>query len=325
MKTIGLIGLGKHGIRYAHHIINDCPNLQLGGVSRRSLDGEQQARKWGVPFYSDFRKLIIDPTIEAVIGVVPPGINLEIAQLCADLNKPLLLEKPLARTGSEAMEIVTLMGESAAALTVGQTLRYNPVIKELGSRLTGMGRLHSFAVNQRLEPSDLDWHDDKEAAGGGVTMHTAVHIFDALRVITGMKVKRVIAKANYVHSKTLEDLLVVLAEFDNGAIGTIDVSRVGSGRSGRYEFICSKGQLHGDQIHGVVEVIEQQEIVHRQLLGQLPTIKPLLNDWESFLHNRAENPIPGADGWYAVMLCEACIQAATEQRWVEIDYSATAI
>jgi predicted dehydrogenase len=318
MKKVGIIGTGKHGSRYAHHIVQDVDTLQLSAICRRSDRGREQAKEWQTRYFEDWRDLINNADVEAVIAVAPPGINLEIAKQCAATGKPLLIEKPLARNGHEAAEIVRVMAERDCELTVAQTLRYNPVIQSLAEQLNSLGTLHSFAVNQRIEPSSLDWHDDPEAAGSGVVIHTAVHIFDALKVITGLKITRVMAVSKCIHSKHLEDLVMMLAEFENGVIGTIDVSKVGHARSGRFEFICEKGQLHADQIHSFTKVIENCSIVRHKAFVAQPTILPLLIDWSAFLEGNCLNPITGEDGRYAVEVCDACLKSSAEKRWVEV-------
>ncbi len=318
MKKVGIIGTGKHGSRYANHIIHDVDALQVTGICRRSATGREQAEQWRTRYFEDWRTLIHDADVEVIIAVAPPGINLEIAKVCAVAGKPLLIEKPLARNGHEAAEIVRVMQEYDCALTVAQTLRYNPVIQALALQLPEMGTLHSFAVNQRIEPSSLEWHDEPEAAGAGVVIHTAVHIVDALKVITGLRITRVMAASRCIYSSHLEDLVTILAEFENGVIGTIDVSKVGHARSGRFEFICERGQLHADQIHSFTKVIENSSIVrHRAFVAQ-PTILPLLIDWSAFLEGDRENPITGEDGAYAVAVCDACLKSAAEKRWVEV-------
>lgn len=97
--------------------------------------------------------------VDAVVAVTPPSLNLEIARYCAQEGKPLLVEKPLARNKAEAYEILKVMDSAGVSLTVGQTLRYNPVIRALRGCLPEMGRMYSFSFNQRLEPSTLVWHD----------------------------------------------------------------------------------------------------------------------------------------------------------------------
>ena len=189
MRGVGIIGTGRHGSRYVHNIINDIEGLELKAIARRSQEGAEQAASWGVFWYRDWQDLITDPSVEAVIAVVPPALNPAIARSCAREGKPLLMEKPLGRNSLEAAEIVTVMNAASTPLTVGQTLRYNPVIRSLRSRIAEMGALYSFSANQRLEPSSLAWHDERETAGAGVLIHTAIHVFDALCFITGLKVE----------------------------------------------------------------------------------------------------------------------------------------
>lgn len=318
MKNIGLIGTGKHGSRYANHIINDVEGLVLAGISRRSPLGREQAELWNTHYFKDWPELVNSPEIDGVIAVVPPALNLAIARECAAAGKPLLLEKPLARNGDEAAEIVRIMAAVNCPLTVGQTLRYNPVIEALKQQLPGLGILYSFAVNQRIEPSNLDWHDDPETAGAGVIIHTAVHIFDALKVITGLRIRRVMAATRCIHSRHLEDLVTVLAEFENGVLGTLDVSKVGYARSGRYEFICRDGQLHADQIHGFTKVIKNSSVISHEEQEQVPTILLLLQDWFRFIQTGEKNPVTGEDGLYAIKVCDACLQSAVEKRWVDV-------
>ncbi len=318
MRGVGIIGTGRHGSRYVHHIINDIDGLELKAIARRSEEGAEQAASWGVFWYRDWQDLITDPSVEAVIAVVPPALNPAIARSCAREGKPLLMEKPLGRNSLEAAEIVAVMNAAAAPLTVGQTLRYNPVIRSLKARMPEMGVLYAFSANQRLEPSSLAWHDERKTAGAGVLIHTAIHVFDALRFITGLKAERVMAASRRRHSRNLEDLVTVLVEMENGVVGTLDVSKVGQARSGRYEFVCADGQLYGEQIHSFVDIVRGGSLQRIEEPLPVNTILPLLQDWLGFLDGSNENPISGEDGLYAVRVCDACLQSAKEERWVEV-------
>jgi len=318
MRGVGIIGTGRHGSRYANHIINDMEEMELTAIARRSPEGKDQADVWRTKWYGDWQALISDPDVEAVIAAVPPFLNLAIAGECAAAGKPLLVEKPLATNSREAAEIVSLMQEAGLSLTVGQTLRYSPVIKSLKARIKEMGAVYSFTANQRLEPSTLVWHDVREIAGAGVVFHTAIHIFDALRFITDVKIKRVKAEKYLLHNKNLEDLVVILVEMDNGVAGTVDISKVSHARSGRFEFICHDGHLYGEQIHSFVEVVRSSDLQRVEELPQVNTILQLLKDWGDFLDGKRKNPIPGEAGLYAVKVCDACLESAFEDRWVEV-------
>jgi len=312
---VGIIGTGKHGSRYARHVVEDIDGLDLVAVSRRTDEGRVQARRWSCRWYPDWRHLIADQEVDCVIAALPPVLNGQVATACALAGKPLLLEKPMAVSVAEAERIHALFRHRAVPLTIGQTLRYNRVIGMLREQLTTIGTLHSFSADQRLETASLAWLDDPDQAGAGVTFHSAVHVFDALRWITGQSVVRAMARIRCVHSARLEDHLVALVELEHGVIGTVDCSKIGPARSGRIEFIGSSGQLHGDQVHHLIETIRGQNRTPVAPGSPVSTIVPLLRDWRAFLCGEQPNPIAGEEGLAAVRVCEACLRSAAKGGW----------
>jgi len=315
---IGIIGTGRHGSRYAGHIVKDVGGMKLVAISRRSEAGLEQARKWNVRYHADWHDLVHDPQVEAVISVTPPTLNLAIARYCAVLRKPLLVEKPLAADRRSGAEMVALFRDADLPLTVGQTLRYNSIIQALRRNLVDVGRLFSFSASHRLEPSSLPWLEDAATAGAGVILHTAVHMFDALRFITGLEIRRVRASRYQIHNPNLEDLFAAQVEMADGVVGTVDSSKVGKGRTGRYEFVGLNGELHGDQVHGRLEFLQGAVIEPVKHVPLAPTIVPLLNDWLAFLQGKAANPVSGEEGLAALSVCDACLRSAQLGEWVDV-------
>lgn len=315
---VGIIGTGKHGSRYAWHIVTDVDGLELVAISRRSEIGEEQASEWGCRWYRKWRELVNDSEVDCIIATLPPVINLEVAEACALADKPLLLEKPMAVSGAQALSIHSTFARRGVGLTIGQTLRYNRVIQTLRNQLSCIGTLHSFTANQRLEPATLTWLDDPARAGAGVTFHSAVHVFDALRVMTGLEIVRVLAKVRCVQSRHLEDHLVALVEMENGVVGTVDCSKIGPARSGGFEFVGDKGYIWGDQVHNIVERISGHKRQSLPVDDPVNTIVPLLRDWSAFLNGEQPNPIPGEEGVKAVQVCEACLRSAVKGDWQEV-------
>lgn len=316
---IGLIGTGRHGARYANHLLHDVPGLSLTAVCRRSPEGRTQAEEWGVRYFQNWSDLISDPEVDAVIAVTTPNLNLEITTFAANLGKPVLIEKPLAATLQQAEAMVDICAARNVPLTVGQTLRFNETILALRENLSMAGRLHSFHASQRLEKTLHGWLDDPSVAGAGVILHTAVHLFDALRFITGREVRRLKAIRFCRHNTRCEDLFVALLEFDDGLIGTVDASKVGPARIGRYEFVGEKGQLQGDQVHNLLEFVDGGAITSLPLPEVVSTIVPLLTAWRDMLQGHGPNPIPGEDGLAAVRIADACLRSADEDRWICLD------
>lgn len=315
---IGLIGPGRHGRRYAAHIRKDIAGLTLAAISRRSLEGKRQAKEWGAAYFADWQELVASPQVDAVILAATPNLNLAVARHCAVQKKPLLVEKPLATTAAQAEEIVDLCRTAGIPLTVAQTLRFNSAILALRQFLFMAGPLHYFHASQRLEKTVHDWLDDPEVAGAGVILHTAVHVFDALRFITGREVLRLKAKRFCRHNQKCEDLFMAMFEMEGELVGTMDASKVGPARTGRFEFVGENGQLQGDQIHNFVEFVSGVDVSSLAVAAPAATIIPLLNSWRDYLVGKGENPVPGEEGAAAVAIAEACLLSADRDAWVSL-------
>lgn len=319
-RRIGIIGTGKHGSRYARHLTTDLGEAaELTAICRQSVEkGEAQAREWGARFHHEWQHLVLDPAVEAVIAVTTPNLNPAIARACLESRKPLLIEKPLAVDAVAAQAMVASFRQAGLGLTVGQTLRYNPIILGLKQEVSKVGRLHAFCATHHLEPSTLPWLTDPQRAGGGVIFHTAVHLFDALRFITGQEVVRVRASSYQIHNPRLEDLFAAQIEMSAGLTGVVMAGKVGLARAGRYEFLGEGGMIQGDQVHGRLELVEGMTITPLPHGPLAPAILPLLRDWLAFLAGQGANPIPGEEGLAAVTICAACREAAAGDGWITL-------
>ncbi len=153
---VGLIGAGKHGQRYLQHIRADVPELRLAAISRQDATaGAAQAREEGCAFHADWRALVADPAVDAIVAVVPPSMHPDIVDAVTSARKALLIEKPLATTGAAAVEIVRRIRTSGIPCLMAHTLRWNTVVTAVRAKLAEMGPMRALVVNQRFEPSPL--------------------------------------------------------------------------------------------------------------------------------------------------------------------------
>src|SRR5262249_37252305 len=133
-----------------------------------------------------------------------PALHRPIAEEVAAAGKALLIEKPLATNGADATFIVRRLRATGIPCLMAHTLRWNTVVRALRAHLADLGPLRALVVNQRFEPSPLDWLDRPELSGGGILLHTGVHSFDLVRWLTGAEVTRVwcrTARAVTVHTE----------------------------------------------------------------------------------------------------------------------------
>ena len=311
ISRIGLIGFGKHGRRYAHHIANDFPNLHLHAIARNDHGRlHQDAREWSTKGFADYRELIEKGGCDAIVAVVPPHLNLDIVGFASEAGVPLLLEKPAAMCLSDGQEMLRLHRAKPTPVMVAQTLRYNAAVAAMVRHRSDIGRLTSLSLTQRFEPSDLVWLDDPDRAGAGVVLHTGVHSFDLVRHLSGLEIRRVTAQVSSTVTQRTEDSCAATLELDRGVLATVSVARTSGGRVGSIEIAGDAGVLIGDHVSNRVRLVRGREGVDLDVGGDQPTVRQILADFVSCLESGQAMPIPLVDGLRAVAVADACLESA---------------
>jgi predicted dehydrogenase len=309
---VGVIGAGKHGQRYLNHVLRDVSGLRLVAVSRQNAAlGREQAQSLGVRFHADWRDLVADPAVAAVVVVVPPTLHPAIVEAVTSARKALLIEKPLAASGAAAIAIRDTIRASGIAALMAHTLRWNSMVRAVREHLPGMGALRALAVNQRFETSSLPWLDDPAISGGGIVNHTGVHSFDLVRHLTGREVTRVFCRTAQADTTATEDNFLALLELEgSNALVSASGSRATAGRSGLIDLAAAEGQLVGD--HQLHFAYTTRGLDRRPLPLPEPTmtVRAVLESFVDLLERGTPPPAAIDDGVRAVQIAEACLASA---------------
>ena len=312
VRRIGLIGVGKHGARYARHIRQDVPGVELAAIARRDAAKAATAeREFGVRAYTDYRELIERGEVDAVVAVVPPTLHLDILTCAARAGTPLLIEKPAATNLAVGRAMIAELRAHPIPLMVAHTLRYNAVVRTLQRACEQVGPLRSLTFTQRFEPPPLGWLDDPVLSGGGTVLHTGVHAFDLLRVLSGLAPESVTCQLASVHTRRTEDNFVATVRLAGGeALATVTCARTAGARNGHIELAGERGTLVGEHVlHRAVQIRGTTE-EPLPLGDSVPTVREVLRDFVAALRSGEPPPIALADGLRAVAVADACYAAA---------------
>ncbi len=310
---IGLIGLGRHGMRYARHLLQDIPDASLVAVCRRDVaKGFDLPSRIPVKLYGDYRSLVKDPSVQALIVVTPPVLTPVICGEAVTAGKPVLIEKPLAATADDARRMVETARKAGVALMTAQTLRFDPTVlalKEAWSRI-GTPRYLSLAcrVETKATPSSLA----EEFGMRGVLLELGVHLFDLVRFLTGEEAAEVRCRLDRLPPAAPERLAAVQVRTNGGLLCLIEAARVAAGRTGRIECVGSQGYLEADWHHRRLAcVVDTAEPAEWSIPPQ-PTIVPTIQAFVRSVREKVPPPITGVDGLMAVEIAEACYRSAEQ-------------
>jgi predicted dehydrogenase len=312
VRRLGLIGVGKHGSRYARHIRDDVADVELVAIARRDPDqAAAAARAFAARAYTDYRELIERGEVDAVIVVVPPTLHVEILSCAARAGIPVLLEKPAAPSLAAGKTLLAVLRSNPIPLMVAQTLRYNAVVQALRTACADLGPLRSLTFAQRFEPSPLGWLDDPSQSGGGIVLHTGVHAFDLARVLSGLAIDAVTCQTQAVHTRRTEDNFVATLRLGGGAaLATVSCARTAGARNGHIELSGERGTLVGDHVLNRAYKVVGTVVEPLAIGDSVPTVREALCDFIAALRRGAPMPVTLTDGLRAVAVAEACYQSA---------------
>jgi predicted dehydrogenase len=312
MLGIGLIGLGKHGSRYARHIVEDLTDAALVAVCRRNrTDGERLASAYRCAFHDDYRDLVANPRVDAVVVAVPPMLHPVIVAAACRAGKPLLVEKPLATSLTAAQHIASLVSASGVRAMVAHTLRFNSTVHTVQVHLPELGPLHALYLSQRFEPSPLDWLDRRAQSGGGIVLHTGVHSFDLIRFLTGCDVTRVWCRTAQITTRETEDSFAMICQLsDTSLVASVAGSRAMGGRVGLIDLAGARGHLLADHVHGFVQLVRGTERLALPVPLPVPTVRETLRSFVRALREGTPFPISIDDGLRAVAIVDAAYRSA---------------
>ncbi len=314
---VGLIGLGRHGSRYLHHLLDEETGGQLVAISRQQeAEGRRQAAHHHLRFFPDYRQLIADPTIRAVLVITPPRLNAPIALEAIAHRKALLVEKPLTVQSHEGRHIVNAAAQAKVPLMTGHTLRYEPVIRKVKDIATHLGHCQALRGTMHLK----DWQKDPhiQRAGHGVLLEIGIHLLDWIRVMLPTESLIVSATTAPAISGTPEKRAEISLATPSGIRCQLDIARVHTKQVTQIEFIGTTGRVRGDWKSGLVQVFDQENLISEEMVPATPTLVPMLKDFFQALQTGQPMPITGVDGLRAVELAEACHEAARTGQSIEV-------
>ncbi|CDX35846.1 Oxidoreductase domain protein [Mesorhizobium plurifarium] len=233
---------------------------------------DEGRRRYGFEEASaDWRAVVKRPDIDVVDIVTPNDSHAAIAIAAAEAGKHIICEKPLARGGDEAKTMLDAVNEAGIIHMVAFNYRRTPAVA-LARQYIEEGRIGkilnfrgTYLQDWSADPdSPLSWRFQKKIAGSGSIGDIGTHVVDLARYLVGeiaevSALVRTYNKTRPVQSGNLDrlgaaerntgaqraevdvdDEVVTLLKFADGAIGSLEATRNAYGRNNFITF-----EIHG--------------------------------------------------------------------------------
>lgn len=377
MLKIGIIGAGFIGMQHIE-AIRRVVGVEIVAISGRDQEKLQQYVENGIckRVYTDYKQMIDNEELDAVHNCTPTNLHYEVNKYAIEKGINIYGEKPLVKNLSEGEELVRLVRETNVIGALNFNYRNNLLVQEMRSRINDekFGR-PLFVQGEYLQDwlmfeSDFDWRLDPEIGGESRALaDIGSHCIDIMQFVLNKKVISVNARLFTVHDKRRkyknagtfsqsvdgdyevidvqnEDGGVILAEFEDGIIGSFTISQVSSGKKNGLKINVS-GENYGlewnqeqsDRLwvghrdEGNQEIYADAKYVSDSVkqFATLPNGHPvgwhdaLTNSIRSFYTAIKENTDANdstfatfADGLYVMKVINACLESNKTNKWINI-------
>ena len=205
----GLVGIGMMGRHHAR-VLGQLDGVELAAVCD---PGESApAHLSGAPVVKTIKELV-EIGVDYCVIAAPTGRHHEVALELAGHDTHCLIEKPLASTVRQGLEIEAVFAKRGLIGGVGHIERYNPALIELRRRLDSgqLGSIYQIAT-RRQGPFPGRIGDV------GVVKDLATHDIDLTMWISGSDFTSMRAVQSARAGRAHEDMVVGIGQLEDGTI-----------------------------------------------------------------------------------------------------------
>jgi len=278
-------------------------------VSRAKAFGE----KYGCVYYADVKDLLSHDDIHIVNLCIPPGLHRDVALLCAEAGKHLIVEKPIEVSLKKADDMIVACEQAGVQLAVifqGRFKKAMIALKKavergtLGRLVLGDAYIKWFRPQSYYDSSP--WRGTWAMDGGGAIINQSIHTIDQLQWMMG-PVESLYARMATYHTMEAEDLAVAHLQFKNGALGVIEGATV------LYPGIPERLEVHG--LRGTI-ALEGGKVKVWDIQDPRPEDEP--GDLEEESGTGASDPMAFPIIWHQAQIRDM-IEAVREGRPAAVD------
>jgi len=233
---------------------------------------EEGALRYGFEAWSsNWRAAVNDPDIDIVDIVTPNNLHAEMAIAAAEAGKHVICEKPLARSGDEALTMLEAVEKAGVVHMVAFNYRRTPAVA-MAKKLIDEGAVGevinfrgTYLQDWSADPdTPLSWRFQKDIAGSGTLGDIGSHVVDIARHLVGEIAAVNAVMPTYVSDRPVQegsldklgaaekradqprakvdvdDEVLTLVRFRSGAVGSIEATRNAHGRNNFLTF-----EVHG--------------------------------------------------------------------------------
>lgn len=269
--NIGVVGTGRIGRLHVGNLMTRVKNAHVVAVSDVvPASCRELAGQWNIPkAYDNFKLLVNDPEVEAVLVCSSTDTHSTIAYEAVTAGKHVFCEKPIDFDLGRIQKVIDAVNSQGVKFQVGFNRRFDRNFKKVRDTVQAgtIGSPHIVMVTSRdPAPPPIEY----VKVSGGIFLDMMIHDFDMVRYLSGSEVTEVFTNGVVLVDPAIGeagdvDTAIVTLKFANGAIGVINNSRKAVyGYDQRVEVFGAKGCISAENETPSLTTLMTEEGVLRE-------------------------------------------------------------
>jgi UDP-N-acetyl-2-amino-2-deoxyglucuronate dehydrogenase len=334
---LGILGTGAIANKHAQAYRNI--GFEVVACSNKTESrGREFAARWNAEFVADFRDLCWYPGLDFIDVCTFPEFHLEPVEICAEIKRPIQLQKPIATNLETAARMVQVAVQAGIKLGVVSQHRFDDSVLFL-KRALASGRLG----NVLQADAYVKWFRNEEyyaramkgswrTEGGGALINQAIHQVDVLLYTIGpVSAVTGVWQIGARHKIESEDIVNALLSYQSGATGVIQAATAfWPGYTERIEIHGTKGTaiISGDRLTAwdvqadeLANAADPAPIEHDVASGasdpmsiRLTSFERQFQDFADAIRNGREPVVNGEEGYRALEVVLGIYQSCRENK-----------
>jgi len=280
------------------------------------------AEKYHCKAAESYEAILADPAIDAIVNTTPNNIHLETTRQAARAGKHVFLEKPIANSVAEGLEIARICREAGVKLSIGFQRRREVQFRWVHEKIRHgeLGKLVQAEANisrDRLgQFEEGHWRYTAEGMPGGVMLQIGPHYVDVLEMLMGPVTEVCGMFSQLVLPGDNPDVAGLLMKHENGAISTLNAGYASAGENYVMNIYGKEGSALYT-LHGGMYYLSRgdKEPVHVPFKMN-DTLAEQMEEFGDCIRNNTEPEVGGEWAVRSLAVIRAGVKSAREGRVV---------